>query len=75
MHDQRNYWYNYVKECYELADDPATDEQAMIYLPQIDAAHGLYRVRRLQGDDIFDAMAAVLEAVLGISKTQGAREP
>ena len=64
-HSEGLFWYNYIKEDYELADAPTTDGQAKSYLPQLDAAQGLYDVQRLIGNSILEAMIYVLNVCVG----------
>ena len=58
-------WYNYETDEYELSGTPTTDEQAKSYLPQLDAAQGLYDVQRLIGNSILEAMIYVLNVCVG----------
>jgi len=65
MLDQDLSWYNYATDEYELGSTPTTDEQAKSYLPQLDAAQGLYDVQRLMGNSILEAMIYVLNICVG----------
>lgn len=59
-------WYNYATGEYDLLDSPATDEEALRYIPQHPACVGLFRARRAQDDAIPEAMIAVLQACVGV---------
>lgn len=57
------YWYNYVTQDHDaLGSSPTTDEQAVKYVPQIEAAQAIYRLRRELGDDVIHAMLYTLTA-------------
>ena len=59
------YWWSFKTEEHEYRDAPTTDEEAMLYIPQIPAAQGLYQACRMQGHDILGSMAEVLKACIG----------
>lgn len=62
--DCRGYWHNQRTGETDYREMPATDADALDYLPQHPAAKGLYLCRRELGDTIAEAMTAVLEAVV-----------
>ena len=63
-------WYNYKTGQYEYRDTRPTGDEIRDYLPQYDAAWGLFQARRALGDDEMEAMAQVLIAVLGETPEQ-----
>jgi len=52
-----------------LREIPATDEEAIKYIPQISAAQNLYYIYREIGEDIIEAMIKVLQACVGEKET------
>ena len=59
-------WFNYKTESYDYLDGlPETDEQAKLYIPQIDAAQRIFEIKRMMGEDIVNSMLYVLEAYVG----------
>ena len=57
------FWYNYQTNKFEaLQGCPSTDEQAVMYIPQISSAQSLYfLLRRDKGESILGALAYALE--------------
>jgi hypothetical protein len=53
-----------MKQLHSGEPFPTTDEDAQQYLPDHPSAVGLYRVIRVQGDTIADALVYVYEVVL-----------
>lgn len=64
-HPIQSTWYNFKTKEYVYSDLPTTDEQAVEYIPQLQAAQGLYKCYRLMGNDIIESMIKVLEACVG----------
>lgn len=58
-------WWNYATGEYDLREAPTTDEEALHYVPQVAAAHGLFRVYRAMGVSIFEALKETLTACIG----------
>ena len=56
-------WYNFQTQNYEYADVPTTDEDACKYIPPKGVQ--LYKLYRLRGDEIMDAMIQVLLFMVG----------
>lgn len=55
-------WYNFITDEYDYRSSaPDTDEEAIKYIPNQDAARGLYRAYRAMGNNILDSMIYVLE--------------
>lgn len=69
--DWHTYWYNYMTseyEEYEYRQAPTTDEEAKQLISQGVSAQALYdllRAPEYKGLDILEAMAEVLEAMVG----------
>jgi len=61
--DAKYFWYNYQTRKYEERSTPETDEDAEQLIPQL--AINLYRLRRVMGDDILEAMDKTLRACVG----------
>ena len=59
-------WYNYQTKKYDyFSGAPATDEQAVKYLPDNPAARGLFILWRKDGKSIEQAMINVLSQCVG----------
>ena len=64
--DKKLSWHNYVTGETDYREMPTTDDEAVQYIPQAyGAGPGLYRILRMQGDSIGDAMKNVLSAAIG----------
>ena len=61
---QLMWWHNYKTGEYDYRERPTSDEEAIKYIPQLDAAQGLYQCLREMGKDILEAMKEVLIACL-----------
>lgn len=61
----RGEWYNFAEHKYDAIEAPQADEEAVKYIPQIQAAQGLYHVHRAMGKSILEAMRDVLTACVG----------
>lgn len=59
-------WWNFATQS-DDEREPDTDEIAAQYIPQGEAAQGLYMVKRERGLSIIDAMIDVLDACAGTS--------
>lgn len=58
------YWYNYRTGEYDYRERPTSDEEAVEYISQLDAAQGQYQCLRELGKDILEAMKEALSACL-----------
>lgn len=67
--DKRSYWANFVTGAHDYREVPATDEEAIQYIPQWPAAQSLYKLYREDWGEgnlsPFDAMTKVLEKIVG----------
>ncbi|MCP4544243.1 MAG: hypothetical protein GY832_44590 [Chloroflexi bacterium] len=57
-------WFNCKTGQYETGT-PATDDKALEFIPQSDAARNLYLLHRKMGESILEAMRDTLTACIG----------
>lgn len=65
-------WFNYATREYDYGPDFTRDEIARQYIPQYEAAQGIYRCHRDMGKSIQEAMIETLTAV--INAQEGKRQ-
>jgi hypothetical protein len=58
------FWHNFQTGEADHREAPTTDEDAIQYIPQLEAAQRLYECLRLQGKGILEAMKETLTACL-----------
>lgn len=59
-------WYNYTTNEYDWRITPETDQDALMYLPQLPIVQGLYKLYRASGESIGASMRKVLATMLGV---------
>lgn len=65
MTESKAYWYNFKTESYDFCEGPQEDSEVADYIPQDQAAIGLYKIYRSSGLDMNESMANVFSACLG----------
>ena len=63
--ENRMQWFNFNTGEFVMSEGPKTDEEALQYIPNMVAAHGLFKTYRLMGKSIEESMIETLTACIG----------
>lgn len=68
-------WFNFQTNEFDSLEKPKTDEEAICYIPNIPAAHGLFKVHRMMGKSIEEALIETLTSCIGNFEPESNTEP